>query len=185
MDAAIELVSGSLAQDDPLREPLLKAYGEARAALFTIEANQSALERYSQARDNAFAEAESIQAELAKAQQQPAPEIDLSEDTSTLVELEQMIQVDKAELAALKSRLADVGTEIDRQPGRPAEMRARLSELNKRLAELDSRLGLMNQMVASGSAGRGQFMAGAGTIRQCQRGKSHAGRRAAQPANAP
>jgi potassium efflux system protein len=152
IDAAIELASASLAQDDPLREPLLKTYGEARAALISIEANQSALDAYSQARDNASAEAESIQAGLTIAQQQEPQEVDLSGDEFTLVDLEQMIQVDRAELVALKSRLADVGLEIDGQPGRPAEVRARLSELNKLLAELDSRLGLMNKTVEAGSA---------------------------------
>ena len=87
VDAAIELVSASLAPDDPLREPLLKSYGEARAALVSIEAYQSNLERYLQAREHALAEAESIQAELAAAQRLPPQDIDLSRSDSLGLQL--------------------------------------------------------------------------------------------------
>lgn len=117
----------------------------------SIEANKTALDQYTLARANAFAEAESILAALAEAQQQADISNDLPPEDASLSELEQKIQVDKAELVALKSRLADIGAEIDSQPARPTEIRTQLTELISTLADLNARLGLMYQEVEPGS----------------------------------
>ena len=151
VDGAIEHVSATLAQEDPAREALLGMYGETRIALLSFEANKTARDQYILARDNAFAEVESILAELAAAQQQADTTTDLLLENATLNDLEQKIQVDKAELVALKSRLADIRAEIDSQPGRPTEIRTRLTELITLLEALKARQGLMNQEVEPGS----------------------------------
>ena len=151
VDAAIEQVSSSMAQDDPLRETLLKSYGETRGALLTIADNQATLESYMQARANAFAQAQAIQAELTKAQKQPPQDFNFARDGSSLADLEQMIQVDKAQLTALKSRLSEVGSAIDLQPGRSAEVRTRLTELITLLADMEARVAIINTSVEPGT----------------------------------
>lgn len=144
LDSAVERVNTDLAPDDPGRDALLKLYAETRTALLDYQKHTQSIDAFGQARTNAQPEAESILAELAK--QQAAPEgVEESLAQSGLAESEQMIQVDKAELSALKASRIDIRAEIAGMPARVAAIRARLTELVGVLAELDSESGLMSQ----------------------------------------
>lgn len=151
VDAALAQASSSLAQDDPLRESLLKLYGETRNSLLSMADNQETLERYSHKRKNASAQAQAIQAQLAADQELPPASFDFSREAFSLVDLEQMIQVDKAQLAALKSRLSDLGPEINQQPARSVEVRTRLTELVTLLDDLELRVNMKNTSVEPGT----------------------------------
>ena len=161
LDAAVERVNTDLAPDDPGRDSLLRLFAETRAALVDYKQYLEALDTYSLARNNALAEAEAILAELAK--QQAAPEdIEASLAQTGLAESEQMIQVDKAELAALKASRAEYRAEIDGMPARATAIRGRLTELVGALAALDSQLALANQALEPGGEGEArQWLAGA------------------------
>jgi potassium efflux system protein len=129
----------------------LKSYGETRGALLAIADNQATLESYTQARENAQARAETIQSQLTEDREQPPEEFDFVHKRTSLEHLEQMIQVDKAQLTALKSRLSEVVSAIDLQPGRSAEVRSRLTELITLLADLEARVAINNTSVEPGT----------------------------------
>jgi potassium efflux system protein len=150
LDGAVERVSSNLAEDDPQRASLLKYYADTRAALSSLAQFNQAWDGYTRARDNAQAEAQSIEAALAGAQG-TAQKADESLQDVSLSELEQEIQVDKSALAALKGRLVDINAALNAMPGRATDIRARLTELGGLLAELDSQLSLMNKTAEPGS----------------------------------
>ena len=149
VDAAVEQASGALPEDDPAREPLLKRYADTKAALLSYEQYSQSLEKFTQARLNAPVEAESVRGKLMELQAQPAITDD-SLASASLDEAEQMIQVDKAELAALKSHRTDTRTAIDGMPARATAIRERLTELVGVLANVDSQLALTNQAPEAG-----------------------------------
>ncbi len=60
----------------------------------------------------------------------------------TLPELEQRIQIDKTELDARKSQLADISAAIDAMPQRPAEIYARVTEIDRLVGGTESTAGI-------------------------------------------
>ncbi|RLA58385.1 MAG: hypothetical protein DRR04_11040, partial [Gammaproteobacteria bacterium] len=150
LDAAVKNISESLPADDPQRESMLKFYSDTRAALLRIKQYKKARENFAQARANAAAQAQSIQEELSGSRDAPEQD-DKAVASASLQELEQMIQVDKAELDAKGGQLADIRADIDAMPGRPAEIRQRVTELVGLSTKLESQLGLMNKKVEAGS----------------------------------
>jgi len=152
VDAAIEEVSTNLAADDPQREVLLQLYRETRAALESFGQYQQTFKTYSQARAGAAGEIQTIQEALTKTQDKEAPDqADAVPTSATLQELEQRVQVNRAELDAQKARLADLSAGIDGMPGRAVEIRKRLTELAGQRAEMDSHLSLMNSATEAGT----------------------------------
>lgn len=149
LDAAVENISASLPEDDPQRIALLELYSETQAALLNIKQYQDARDGFALARANAATEAQSILEALVEAQAASAQHEKVI-SVAPLQELEQMMQLDKAELEAEKAQRAGIRVAIDALPGRPAVIRARISELVGLLAELESQLGLMNKESASG-----------------------------------
>ena len=148
LDSAVEWVSADLPQEDPHRETLLNLYGEAKAALLRFEQHREAFDTFSQARANAQAEAQSLQEALTGSLQSPQQAELL--DSVSLAESEQMIQADRSQLTALKSRLADMRAAIDGTPGRTGQIRERLTELVGILAELDAQLALTEKTADAG-----------------------------------
>lgn len=152
LDAAVARVNNELAADDPERETLLKLYADTRAELASFAEHLSSIESFTLARDKADAEAESLLAQLKDLQTQQSPE---SEHQAlmevSLEEAEQLIQVDKSELAALKGVQADTRTLIDGMSARAATIRDRLTEVVGNLAQLESQLSLMNASPEAGS----------------------------------
>ena len=98
LDEAIERVISSVETADPGRDSLLKSYRDTRALLLAIDQWQADLEKYDAARANAQAQAQDIRDALENSQAttRPSPPKDVS-----LAELQQLIQVDKADLAVL------------------------------------------------------------------------------------
>ncbi len=150
LGAAVKNISEGLPVDDPQRESLLKSYSDTRAALLRIKQHEQARDNFVQARANAAVQTQSIQEELSGSRAAPEQD-DKAVVSASLQELEQMIQVDKAELDARGGQLADIRADIDAMPGRPAEIRQRVTELVGLSTELESQLGLMNKKVEGGS----------------------------------
>ena len=64
IDSAIERVMASMDSADPTREELLKTYRDTRALLLDIDKHEDLLETFSDARANAFDDADTIRTEL-------------------------------------------------------------------------------------------------------------------------
>ncbi len=150
LDAAVVNATTSLPEDDPKRVSLLKSYADTRAALSGFEQFNQQSKGFTQSRASAVKEAQAIEANLAKTHNKP--EQDYKDvQSSSLPELEQMIQLGKTELDAKRGQLEETRAAIDTMPQRPAEIRTRVTELTRLAAELKSELLLMNKKVTSGS----------------------------------
>ncbi len=150
LDASVDEVTANLAPDDPKRANLLRLYGDTRAALVAARQFNESRESFAQARAGAADRAAAIEAGLSEREVAVDP-AGGGRDAS-LADIEQTIQLRKAELDARRSRLAEINEAVATMPGRAAEIRARLTELGSELPELQSQLALMPRTVESGSA---------------------------------
>ena len=151
LDAAVADVTANLPTDDPRRANLLRLYGDTRAALASTTQFRESRESFAQARAGAADRAAAIETGLSE-REIAADSEDTVSGTASLADLEQTIQLRKAELDARRSRLAEINDSMASMPDRAAEIRARLTELGSRLPEMQSQLALMPRTVEPGSA---------------------------------
>ena len=147
VDDAVADITAKTTADDPQRAKLLALYNDTRAALTDRAGFLESRENYAQARAGAGKEALAIGAALAE---RHVASLDLPASTS-LAELEQQLQVSRAELAASKSNLDETRNAINGMPERAAEIRAKLTDLGSRIPDLQSALAIMQQGADAGS----------------------------------
>ncbi len=151
LDAAMADVTDRLAPDDPKRASLLRLYGDTRAALVATRQFRESREAFAQARVGASDRADAIERGLAERELNPNLVVP-DPATASLDDLEQRMQVSKAELGARRSRLAEIRAAMSAMPERAAQIRARLTELGALLPKLQSQLALMSRTAEAGSA---------------------------------
>tara|TARA_R110001599_G_scaffold353881_1_gene602088 strand:- start:78380 stop:81703 length:3324 start_codon:yes stop_codon:yes gene_type:complete len=139
VDNAVADVTANTPPDDPQRARLLALYNETRAALIDRDEYLDLRENYAKARAGAGNEAIAIGAALVERHVAP-PDQAVSK---SLPELEQQVQISRAELAASRSNLDDIRTAINSMPQRAAEIRARLAELGSLIPDLQSSLAFL------------------------------------------
>ena len=138
----------STTPDDPQRAQLLTLYNDTRAALTDRAEFLDLRENYAKARAGAGKEAVAMGASLAERHVAPP---DAPASTSR-AELEQQLQLSRAELAASTSILDQTRNEINSMPERAAQIRARLTELGSLISDLQSELALLPRDAKAGSA---------------------------------
>lgn len=156
VEAAVADVSSRLAADDPVRASLLELYDDTRAALLALEQYQGSTETYTQARAGASREAEAIEAGLAERREAPAAS-DPTLDQASLQELEQRIQVTRADLEARRSNLQNTRAAVSAMPERAMQIRDRLTALGGIVPKLESGLALMPKLVEPGSKAQAEL----------------------------
>ncbi|MCB1697211.1 MAG: mechanosensitive ion channel [Halioglobus sp.] len=151
LDAAVGDVTANLAPDDPKRADLLRLYGDTRAALVAVRQFRESEQSFAQARAGAAGRAAAIEAGLAERELSASrPAADPANES--LADIEQQMQVGKAELDARRTRMAELNAAISGVPDRSAEIRTRLTELGSLLPKLQSQLSLLPKTVEPGSA---------------------------------
>ena len=153
-DAAIEQARVSMDSAEPGREELLKTYRDTRALLLDIDKHKDLLETFSDARANAFEDADSLRNELESLQ---GAQAELPDDSVGLAELEQMIQLDRSGLGVLKNHRDEVTAQKDSETGRPSSIRSRLAELGAQKLDLEANLKLTSKPAAAGGMGEAQL----------------------------
>ncbi|MEE4145855.1 MAG: mechanosensitive ion channel domain-containing protein [Halieaceae bacterium] len=150
LDASVADVTANLAPDEPKRANLLRLYGDTRAALVAARQFNESRDSFAQARAGAADRASAIEAGLSE-REVTSGLAEVSPDAS-LADIEQTMQVRRAELDARRSRLAEINDAVAAMPERAAQIRARLTELGSALPRLQSQLELMPRTVEPGSA---------------------------------
>ena len=148
VDTAIEHASSSMDLADPSRDALLKVYRDTRALLLNIEKQQAAFDSFSAARTNAYTEAQKITSQLEEAPEQPTDKVDTS---LPLAELEQLIQLNKSDLAVLQNRLIEINDKRNRAADRASSIRKRLTGLGALLSDLEENLSLTDKTADPGT----------------------------------
>ena len=142
LEAKIAEVEAATGMEETARSQLVEHYRKALSNLQTAGANLRAAEDFRLAAQSAPAEVEAIRQQMEEAAAQP-PEDSLDLDPSlSLRQVEQLLQKEKADLAAVDARRADFEQRLAEEAGRPALIRQRLTEAKQRQAALATQLQL-------------------------------------------
>ncbi len=112
LKAKIKEVEATAGVDEATTAKLIELYRKALSNLETATANDAAADTFAQARRTAPAEAKAIRDALEKAPRAaPATELPIS-DNIYLAEIEQLLLKEKADLAAVEAKLADLDKQL-------------------------------------------------------------------------
>ena len=126
LESKIEEVKASTSLDDPAKEKLTELYRTALTNLEKLRSYKQDAAAFSRTRETAPKETEKLRKALDKKEKlDPQGSVKVSGKTS-LAELEQLLQKEKADLAAVEAKLSDLGKRLDFQANRPAVARERL-----------------------------------------------------------
>jgi potassium efflux system protein len=142
LEAKIAEVEAATGIEETARAALVARYRKALSNLQTAGANAQAADDFRLAAQRAPAEVEAIRQQMEEAAAQP-PEDGLDLDPSlSLRQVEQLLQKEQADLAAVDARRADVEQRLAEAAGRPALIRQRLAEAKLRQAAIATQLQL-------------------------------------------
>jgi potassium efflux system protein len=142
LEAKIAEVEAATGIEEEAKSKLVELYRKALSNLQTAGSNAQAAEDFRRAAQTAPAEVQTLREELDKADS-PTPEDTLEVDPSTpLRQIEQQLQKEKADLAAVDARRADFEQRLEEAAGRPALIRQRLTEAKLKQEEVATQLKL-------------------------------------------
>jgi len=142
LEAKIKEVEASTELDEATKSKLAELYRKALSYLETARSNEAAADTFNQARAAAPEEAKAIRDWLEQAQRE-SPEVTLGlTEQAPLVDIEQRLLAEKANLTAVSTKLAGLDEQLLIQTDRPALVRQRLTEAKRRQAELADELKL-------------------------------------------
>ena len=149
VDNAISQAEANVDLSDEAKAQLIESYRRTQGYIKGEQAFRQSTARFKSARENAAAEAAAIRKQLEKDAAdwdgtEPPPSSKLSLD-----EVEQLVQKDKADLAATETKAADVANQLEREAGRPNAIRTRLTELK----QLQDELAAQSKVAADPSEG--------------------------------
>ncbi|MEA3274363.1 MAG: hypothetical protein U9Q81_03530, partial [Pseudomonadota bacterium] len=142
LEARIEAVEAATGMDEEAKTKLIELYRRALSNLQTAGSNAQAAEGFQQAAATAPGQVQAIREAMEKAAASPAEDtldVDLS---SPLREIEQLLQKEKADLAAVEAKRADREERLEEEAGRPGLIRRRLTEAREQQEEVAARLRL-------------------------------------------
>ena len=142
LEAKIAEVEAATGIEEEAKNKLVELYRKALSNLQTASSNARAAEDFRRAAETAPAEVQAIREEMEEAAALP-PEDTLDLDPSTpLRQIEQLLQKEKADLAAVDARRADFEQRLEEEAGRPALIRQRLTEAKLQQEEVATQLKL-------------------------------------------
>jgi potassium efflux system protein len=128
IETRIEKVQTTADLDEETREGLIQSYRRTLGFLEAARSNSAAADAFAQARETAPEETQRIRDELERAgTESPIVELDLADDASAR-EIEQRLQLERANQAAVAAKLANLEQQLAAQTNRPETVRRRLVE---------------------------------------------------------
>ena len=140
LQAKIKEVETSTSLDEEARAKLLELYRLALSYEEAARSNAAAAQAFAQARKAAPAEAKKIRRALEKARKaSPKVKVKVSRRTP-IAEIEQQLLKEKANLAAVEAKLADIQQQLAHEAERSTPAGKRLSEVKKRQEKIAEEL---------------------------------------------
>jgi len=140
LEAKIKEVEATADLDEAMKKKLTELYRKTISHLEAERSNSGAAEAFSRARETAPEQAKEIRAELDEAEKAPPTVTESVTEETPLSEVEQQLLTEKANLAAVEAKLADLNEQLTVQADRPTAARQRLNEANQRKEELAQEL---------------------------------------------
>lgn len=141
VNARLQEVEASSDLDENTKAALVTSLQRVLANLQSIEANAELTEKYLQSITAAPEETRELKAWMDDKQRTEPVRTNANSNTP-FEEVERELLQEKANLAAVSGKLADIQSQLDSQAGRPNAIRQRLIEARKRQADLESELKL-------------------------------------------
>ena len=142
LEAKIAEVEAAGSMEEQAKTKLVELYRKALSNLQTASSNAQATEDFRRAAETAPAEVQAIREQMEESSVAP-PEDSLEvDDSTTLRQIEQLLQKEKADLAAVDARRADFDKRLEAEARRPSEIRRRLTEARTELEEVTVQLKL-------------------------------------------
>ncbi|MGD8629909.1 MAG: mechanosensitive ion channel [Gammaproteobacteria bacterium] len=142
IEARLKEVDASTELDETTKGTLTSLLTKALGNLEAVRSNDAATEKYMQALQQAPEETERIRTKLEKAKADDTEASIKSTEDSPFDEIEQELLQEKANLAAVKEKLADLEDQISKQVDRLNVVRKRLVEVKSQRTELDAALNI-------------------------------------------
>jgi potassium efflux system protein len=144
IDAAISQAGSNAELSDEQKSALLDSYHRSQGYIKSARSSQARVKSYKHARETASKQAQDLQAKLeVRMKKQGKDTVAAPPDASMkLADVEQQVQRDKAELAALVAKLSDISNQLQTEVERPIAVRERLTALKSRQDELADQLKL-------------------------------------------
>jgi potassium efflux system protein len=143
IESRIDEVQAKADLDEETRAALIGLYRKTLGFMEVARSNSTAADAFDQARKSAPAETQRIRDELERAQREsPTVRLDLADDASAQ-EIEQRLQMERANQAAVAARLGDLDQQLAAQANRPGIVRKRLVEASQLTAKLAADLRLL------------------------------------------
>jgi potassium efflux system protein len=142
VEARLKEVDASTKLDEDTKGTLNSLLTKALGNLEAVRSNDAATESYQQALQQAPEETDRIRTKLEKAQADDTEASIKSTEDSPFDEIEQELLQEKANLAAVKEKLADLEDQLARQADRLNVVRKRLVEVKSSRSELDVSLSM-------------------------------------------
>lgn len=140
VENAISQVESNAELTEEARSQLLDSYRRTQGFIKTEQSYKQSSASFQQAREQAAAEAAEIQGQLETDTAAFDGTVEPPGDKVELAEVEQLIQRDKAELAALEAKASDISNRLERETGRPKQVRDRITALKQLQDELAAQL---------------------------------------------
>jgi len=142
LEAKIQEVEAATGVEEQAKTKLVELYRNALSNLQKASSNAQAAEDFRRAAETAPAQVQTLRDGLDEVES-PPPEDTLDVDLSTpLRQLEQLLQKEKADLAAVDARPADFDKRMEEEAGRAAPIRQRLTEAKAQQEEVATQLNL-------------------------------------------
>jgi len=142
VEARLKEVDASAELDETTKGALNSLLTKTLGNLQAVRSNDAAADAYQLALQQAPEEAERIRVKLDKAQADDTEATIKSTEDSPFEEIEQELLQEKANLAAVKEKLADLEDQLAKQADRPNVVRKRLVEVKAQRTELDAALNI-------------------------------------------
>lgn len=142
LESRIAEVGAATGLEELTRTRLLEYYRQALGNLRKIASSIQAADAFQQVLATAPMQIQAIHEEMNKPGIPAASEYSGVEQSSTLVQIEQQLQKEKAELSTFKARRDDTRKQLKEESGRPLEIRQRLTQALEQQEEAVTRLRL-------------------------------------------
>ncbi len=140
LNAKIKEVEATTTLDDPTKTKLTEFYRKTLSSLEAMRSNKEAEKAYRQARDAAPKKTQALRKEIEQTQNRPPSVLQKISDETPLAEIDQLFFKEKANLAAVEAKLADVEKQLSDEVERPSTARKQLNEAKQKQLEIAAEL---------------------------------------------
>ena len=143
LEVKIQEVEAATDIEEPAKPKLIELYRKALSNLQAVSLNTRAAEDFSQAAETASVQAQTLREEIEKTSDSSSENTFEVDPSTPLRQIEQLLQNEKADFAALDARLSDLEKNLEEELSRSTPIRQRLIAANEEQENVATQLKLL------------------------------------------